>query len=191
MSSQPADFSEESARYGTSSHGKESSVNSRRLRICGNRRGFPSPGCETRFNFSGNALNDSREKLGICPPPTGTVPCTSLCGGPANASGRLLSVRWENVDLRAGFLTIPGEQRKGGRQGRVYRLTPDCREWLARIREPQRETVWPWPWSYHSLWPRYKQILKNAGLPFGRERMFHCIRKSHASHLEAAGGCNG
>ena len=102
--------------------------------------------------------------------------------------GALLSVRWENVDLRAGFLTIPGEQRKGGRQGRVYRLTPDCREWLARIREPQRETVWPWPWSYHSLWPRYKQILKNAGLPFGRERMFHCIRKSHASHLEAAGG---
>jgi integrase len=97
-------------------------------------------------------------------------------------------VRWSDIDLVGGFLTIPGERRKGGRQGRVYRLKPDAIQWLMRIREPGRELVWPLPFEYRHLWPRFKEILRCAGLPFGRERMFGCVRKSHASHLEAAGG---
>lgn len=102
--------------------------------------------------------------------------------------GAMLQVQWSDVDLAGGWLSIACEKRKGGRQGRVYRLTPDCIEWLERIRHPERDRVWAWPHSYEYLFPQYKQILRDAGLPFSRDRMFGCVRKSHASHLEAAGG---
>lgn len=102
--------------------------------------------------------------------------------------GALLQVEWPDVDLRDGWLRIAPEKRKGGRQGRVYRLTGDCVEWLDRIREPARKIVWPWPHTYSYIFPRWKEILRCAGLPHDRDRMFSCVRASHASHLEAAGG---
>jgi integrase len=102
--------------------------------------------------------------------------------------GALLKARWPDVDLSSGWLTIQPDDRKGGCVGRVYRLTPDAREWLARIKHPTRELVWPWPLSHGRLWGRYRELLNDAGLESGRDRMFHCVRKSHASHLEAAGG---
>jgi integrase len=102
--------------------------------------------------------------------------------------GAMLQVQWSDVDLRGGWLVIAGEKRKGGRQGRVYHLTEDCIEWLKRIREPRRDLVWPWPHAYTYLFPKWKEILRCAGLPYDRDRMFGCVRKSHASHLEAAGG---
>ena len=102
--------------------------------------------------------------------------------------GAMLQVEWSDVDLRDGWLRISPEKRKGGCQGRVYRLTTDCVEWLDRIRQPVRRLVWPWPHSYTYIFPRWKEILRCAGLPFDRDRMFSCVRRSHASHLEAAGG---
>lgn len=101
--------------------------------------------------------------------------------------GALLKVEWRDVDLRDGWLTIAPEKRKGGRQGRAYRLTRDCVEWLNRISGP-RQYVWPWPHSYCYLFPRWKEILKCAGLPYDRNCMFGSVRVSHATHLEAAGG---
>ena len=102
--------------------------------------------------------------------------------------GAMVRVEWTDVDLRNGWLRIAPEKRKGGRQGRVYRLTHDCIEWLERVRFPARQLVWPWPHRYTYLFPRWKEILKCAGLPYDRNRMFGCVRASHASHLEAAGG---
>lgn len=106
--------------------------------------------------------------------------------------GALLRVRWQDLALADGWLTIQPEDRKGGCKGRVYRLSVDALEWLGRLRQHSvpgdTSLVWPWPMSPGYLWRRYHEILNCAGLPSGRERMFHCVRKSHASHLEAAGG---
>lgn len=104
----------------------------------------------------------------------------------------LLSVRWDWLDFNAmpgwAWLSIPAAARKGRRQPRAYRLTPDCVEWLERIRLPSRDMVWPWPHHYSTLFRRYKEILRRANLSVDRNSMFSRIRCSHASHLEAAGG---
>lgn len=102
--------------------------------------------------------------------------------------GALLQLRWDNVDLPGGFITLQPDIRKGRQVGRTYRLNAQAIEWLSRIQTPARDLVWPWPYRYGYLWTKYRDVLRCAGLPQGRERMFHCMRKSHASHLEAAGG---
>lgn len=99
-----------------------------------------------------------------------------------------MSVRWEDVNLDSGWLTIRAEHRKGCVADKQWRLHPHTVELLRAIRLPDRKLVWPWPWDNTMLYYRYAQILKSAGLPFDRNRKFHCIRKSAASWFEAAGG---
>ena len=43
---------------------------------------------------------------------------------------------------------------------------------------PHRERVWPYPYNGRQLWPQLKRILKAAGLPYDRTRMFHCFRRT-------------
>ncbi len=100
----------------------------------------------------------------------------------------MLKIRRADVDLKRGWIIVPPENRKGGCQGRAYKIEQTEIEWLERIWYPERELVWPWPHQYEYLFPRYKEILRCAGLPCGRDWMFSAIRRSHATHLEAAGG---
>lgn len=48
--------------------------------------------------------------------------------------------------------------------------------------------VLPWPYHPTYLWDRYTTLLERFGLPSGRESKFHRLRRSVASHYEAAGG---
>lgn len=97
------------------------------------------------------------------------------------------------MGLAAGLrriFQIPAELRKGKKRDRLYKLATDTVEALRAMQMPElgRRKIWPWPYNRTYLWSRYKRLLESAGLPSGRTRKFHCIRRSVASHFEAAGG---
>ncbi len=100
--------------------------------------------------------------------------------------GALMETRW--TMLQGDCLILPAEIRKGGQRDRIYRLHQDTVSKLESIRQPARELLWPWDRTESMLYRRYKNLLKRAGLAFDRKSMFHRMRRSVASHYEAAGG---
>ncbi len=100
----------------------------------------------------------------------------------------LFGLRWEFVDLSAGFITARAETVKGGMGDRLYRIRPSTVEWLRRIEQPRRTIVWPWPWSETIFYSRLGEIMLRNGMPDTRYFKTHVFRKSMASHLLAAGG---
>ena len=99
----------------------------------------------------------------------------------------LLGIRWDGVDLQGGSVVCRAETRKGGRQDRVYKLHPDTVA-ILRIMPRDQDVILAWPYSKTYLWQRYTKLLEKAGLPSGRASKFHRLRRSVASHYEAAGG---
>ena len=102
--------------------------------------------------------------------------------------GAALQTEWPQVDLAGGWITIRAETRKGRLSDKLSRLHPSTVELLERIQFPRRDRVWPWPYHPLYLYRVYGDILRRAGLPDGRERKFHCVRKSCATHLTALAG---
>ena len=102
--------------------------------------------------------------------------------------GEAMQSEWQHVDLAGGWVVMRAETRKGGLSDKLAKLHPSTVELLERIQYPQRRLVWPWPWNKFYLWRVYGDIIKRAGLPGGRQRKFHCLRKSCASHISALGG---
>lgn len=103
----------------------------------------------------------------------------------------LVSSRWEWMSLDEQgrtWLTIPAENRKNQKEDMAYRLSAESVAALELIRAPRRALIWPWPFSKPELWRKYKKLRKSAGLPTDRKSSFHRMRKSVASHFEAAGG---
>lgn len=100
----------------------------------------------------------------------------------------ILDLRWEHVDLRRSWLIIPAELRKGKTRDNTIRLHPRTVERLKEIRMPRRDLIFPWDKHRQYIYVFYKNILERAGLPTDRKSMFHRMRKSVASHFEAAGG---
>lgn len=98
----------------------------------------------------------------------------------------LLGCQWSH--LSGEWLLIPAELRKAKRTDRAYHLAADTLAALDRIREPERDRIWPWPYNPSYLWIRYRIIRQRAGLPTDRRSAFHRIRRSVASHFAAAGG---
>lgn len=102
--------------------------------------------------------------------------------------GEALQLEWQQVDLAGGWVVMRAETRKGRLSDKLSRLHPATVELLERIQLPERKRVWPWPYNYSYLWRLYGDVLRRAGLPCDRQRKFHCIRKSVASHITALGG---
>lgn len=103
----------------------------------------------------------------------------------------MVSSRWDWLtidDLGRTWLTIPAEARKSQSEDRAYRLSPDSVGALELIRAPRRPLIWEWPYCKPELWTRYKELRQGAGLATDRKSSFHRMRKSVASHFEAAGG---
>lgn len=97
--------------------------------------------------------------------------------------------RWSDVDLKGRYLLVHADYRKGKKADKIFRLHPDTILLLKAIREPDRGLIFPAPGgSVQNLWNHYKRLLHEAGLPFDRYHMFHCLRRSTASYLEVAGG---
>lgn len=103
--------------------------------------------------------------------------------------GALLSLRWEWLDVETGSLAVPAEVRKGGRKPMLYQLKAPTVALLVRMRQPERELIFPWDRDTHVFYRHYKKLLRYARLPYERNRSgLHKIRRSFASHIEAAGG---
>jgi integrase len=100
--------------------------------------------------------------------------------------GAAVQVEWTEVDLHEGWITIRAETRKGHRREMIHKLHPETIERLKEIKRG-RGKVFPWPFSYTYLWNRLNRILERADLPTDRMSKFHRVRKSVASHGEAAG----
>lgn len=100
--------------------------------------------------------------------------------------GAIIHLDWSNVDLRKQWVRFPAEDRKGGGDDSAVRLSDDAVSALRKI-QTSEGLVFPWPNCYTYLWRRYGEILKAAGLPCDHKSKFHRIRKSVASHAEAAG----
>jgi len=111
-----------------------------------------------------------------------------VCWDSGERIGAIVGLKWHNADLRSGHLLVPAELRKGGRRDQIYKLADDTILALKDFQHPKRDDIFPWSYCYTYLWKKYESILKRADLPTDRKSKFHRIRKSVASHAEAAGG---
>lgn len=112
----------------------------------------------------------------------------ATCWDTGARKGELFGLRWEYVDLDAGFIVAKAETVKGGLEDQLYPIRPSTVERLRRIELPQREMVWPWPWSESIFYDKLGQIMLRNGLPDNRQFKMHIFRKSMASHLVVEGG---
>lgn len=100
--------------------------------------------------------------------------------------GALIQAEWEH--LQGEWLVLPAEIRKGKSADRAYKLSAPTLAALEEIRHPLRDLIWPWPYDPLYLWPRYKKLRHDAGLPTDRKSAFHRMRKSVGSWVKALGG---
>ncbi len=153
------------------------------------------PGKLPRRNPSAWTIADVQALLAVCRRQPGMI-----AGVPASDWwAALVMVAWESGervgalmaasprDWRAPHLSIPAEARKGGREGKIYTLSPATAAAVAAIVVPGSDRVWKWPYCQTYLWTRMSKLLKAAGL-HGKRLGFHQIRRTAASHFAAAGG---
>lgn len=98
----------------------------------------------------------------------------------------LLSLRWDWLDSKRGVLRVPAEVRKGKLKDALYQLMPDTIAALEQIRT-RRKVIFDGV-SRSGFWKRYNTVLRRAGLPTDKSCKPQKLRRSHASHLKAAGG---
>jgi integrase len=98
----------------------------------------------------------------------------------------VLAVQWQWVDLDGQTIYIPAEVRKGGHGDRLYPIAEDTAKAIAAL--PRQYKPFFHPFHAATLYNRLKRLMKDAGLPSDRRSMFHRMRRSTASHYEAAGG---
>ena len=101
--------------------------------------------------------------------------------------GAVLAIEWTQVDLRGCWVRFDADHRKGGAADNQLQIATDTAAALGKLK-PREGVVFKWPYSPTYIYARYSKILERAGLPTNRLYKFHCIRKSTASHYEAAGG---
>lgn len=107
------------------------------------------------------------------------------CGG--ERTGAMLDLEWEWMNWRAKCLSVPGNVRKG-RKAMNYWLDADAIEALREIRRPSRKLIFEWPMHPSTFWLHYKRLIRRAGFEPSRNTGPQKMRRSFASHLEAAGG---
>lgn len=101
--------------------------------------------------------------------------------------GAVMALDWSQVDLRRRWVRFDADHRKGGVADNQLPIADDTAKALAKL-TPHEGKVFKWPYRPNYIYTRYSRILHRAGLPTNRLYKFHCIRKSTASHYEAAGG---
>jgi integrase len=98
----------------------------------------------------------------------------------------IMHLEWADVDTKRKWLRFAAEFRKGGRDDNSMRLSAET---IAALRKLPKESelVFPWPYSPTYLWHEFGRILQASGLPSDSRCKFHRIRRTVASHAEAAG----
>lgn len=106
----------------------------------------------------------------------------------AERIGAIMSLKWEHVDLRGRWIRFDAESRKGAVADNVLPLAADTCTALRKLHRHGEASVFPWPYHPTYIYNRLGRIMRRAGLPNNRLYKFHVVRKSVASHYEAAGG---
>lgn len=109
------------------------------------------------------------------------------CWDTGERIGGVMGLTWDACDLERRWLTFRAENRKGAREDNTVRIAGETAESIASMPRVAKK-VFAWPYCETYIWKRFEPILERAQLPTSREFKFHCLRKSMASHLEAAGG---
>lgn len=102
--------------------------------------------------------------------------------------GGLISVKMNNVSLRAGWVKVDARDRKGRTRDKIIFIREDTVAAIRKIVEPKRDALLPFPHCYQTFINLYRRLLRIAGLPEDRKHLASCMRKSHHSHFENAGG---
>ena len=107
----------------------------------------------------------------------------------AERTGATFKMEWQHFDSKAGTLYLPGDVRKANKKA-LYNLKPQTVAAIEAIRAPERKLIFEFKSSFclGTFYNRYTRLLKDAGLPHGRRDKPQKMRRSFASHLEAAGG---
>lgn len=142
---------------------------------------------ETEVHTLLGACKLAEGRIGRCPAALWWQALHMLAWDTGERIAAILGVKWEDVDLANETIVCRAETRKGGKTDRVYKIHAGT-AMLLRTMAKDSELVLPWPYSKTYLWTRYARLLEKAGLPAGRASKFHRLRRSVASHYEAAGG---
>jgi integrase len=100
--------------------------------------------------------------------------------------GAVHQIHRENIDLKGAWLFVEPDTRKGGKEGRLYKIRPAtvaALEKLLLIYEGEQPFAECALNNYYKHWP---YLRSEAELP--KWATPHTIRKSHASHLTRLGG---
>lgn len=102
----------------------------------------------------------------------------------------VMALRPADLDWRNRTVTLRAGTKKD-RKCQVIGLDEQTFEALKAVYDPQRPYLFPWPYGHEkrdwrTLRNRYKEILRRAGLPDDRIRLFHCIRRTTATELTIA-----
>ena len=100
--------------------------------------------------------------------------------------GAMLELKWEGVDIEGQTIYLPAEVRKGGHGDRLYPISIETARLLSQL--PREFRPFFWPYDPGTMYNRLKAMLLKGGLPADRRSKFHRMRRSTASHYEAAGG---
>lgn len=104
--------------------------------------------------------------------------------------GTLLRAELTQVDLQSATWRVPAEHLKGRRGDRLFRLHPQTVDAIARSLGNGRTTnkLFPFPYQRREVWLHLKCLLRDAGLPFDRQHLFHCLRRTSESYAAARVG---
>ena len=105
----------------------------------------------------------------------------------AERLGAVTMLRPEDVNLVSAWATCRAETRKGKLRDRGFPMHAQTVDFIKLLLGygPRRKLVFEAPFGESTLRDRYKSILRDVGLPHDRRRLFHCLRKTVASHFEA------
>ncbi len=133
------------------------------------------------------AIEAEREFVGDYSGPLFWLAVFLLIWNTGERIGAVMALTWECVDLKRGWVRFIAEDRKGATADNALPLAPYTVEALKAI-ERRDGMVLPWPYSSTYIYYRFGKIMARAGLPNSGMYKFHVLRKSVASHYEAAGG---
>jgi integrase len=97
-------------------------------------------------------------------------------------------LRVEKEAWQRPWLAVPAEARKGSRKPATYQLPDHVADLIDQVSRHDQPQLFFWPASDTALRERWKVITRRAGLGDGPEVQFHALRRSFASHVQAAGG---
>ena len=97
-----------------------------------------------------------------------------------------LAVTPADIDLDRGLVVLRSDTSKVGLE-QVLRLSQQTVGAIREHFDPQAKRVWYYGWHTRQIWEHLKEILRDAGLPFDRNRKFHCFRRTCATLTAAAG----